>query len=152
MAAEEVKVFDWDDEVEFDGEGGGDFVTLEPGTYDFEVHKYERGTFTPKSENSKTPACNQIEITLKISTADGDAYVKDRFPLASTFEWKISSFFRSIGLKKHGERLRMQWDKAVGEKGRAKITKTKGNSDNIFFNNVDSYLDPVATAKGDVTW
>ena len=151
METKENIVFDWDDEIEFDGEGGN-FVTLEEGDYEFEVHKFERGHFTPSSANGKTPACNQANMTLKVSTENGDAYIVDKFPLASTMEWKISAFFRSVGLKKHGERLKMQWQESIGLKGKAHITKTAGKNDNVFFNNVGYYIDPVVKAEGDDEW
>ena len=38
---DENQVFDWDDEVEDDG-SSKEFVTLEPGKYDFEVVGFER--------------------------------------------------------------------------------------------------------------
>ena len=139
--AEEVKVFDWDDEIVNDGNETA-FVTLEPGDYDFEVVKFERGTFTPKA-GGKTPACNQAIVTLKISTDKGDCFIQDKFPMASTMEWKISAFFRSIGMKKHGEALKMDWNGSIGESGRATITKTKGEKQDVFFNNIKTYLDPV---------
>lgn len=139
---EETKVFDWDDEIQDDG-SQQEFITLEEGDYEFEVYKFERGHYTPKS-GAKTPACNQANVTLKITTDAGDTYVTERFPLASTMEWKISAFFRSIGLKKHGEKLKMQWNEAIGLKGRAHIVKTPGSKANTFFNNVDYYIDPVA--------
>jgi hypothetical protein len=143
--ADEVKVFDWDDEIENDG--NGDFVTVEEGDYEFEVTKFERGTYTP-GDKAKTPACNMAKITMKIETPEGDCFVNDNFPMASTMEWKISAFFRSIGLKKHGEKLKMKWNESIGCKGRAHITKTEGTQKNgIFFNNVGKYIDP--PAKGD---
>ena len=145
--AEDAKVFDWDDEIEFDGEDR-EFVTLEEGDYEFEVVKFERSHYTP-GQNAKTPSCNQADITLKIQTAAGDAFVVDRFPLASTMEWKISSFFRAIGLKKHGEKLKMKWTESIGCKGKAHITKTPGKTDGVFFNNVGRYIDPVAKAEDD---
>lgn len=140
--ADEVKVYDWEDEISDDG--NGNFITLEDGAYDFEVIKFERGHYTP-SASSKTPACNQANITIKISTADGDCYIMDKFPLASTMEWKASSFFRSVGLKKHGEPLKMRWGETIGCKGRAYITKTKGEKQDVYFNNVKNYFDPVKT-------
>jgi hypothetical protein len=147
MEAEKNVVFDWDDEIEFDGEGGN-FTTLEEGDYEFEVHKFERSRYTP-SASAKTPACNQADITLKVSTENGDAYIVDKFPLASTMEWKISAFFRSVGLKKHGERLKMQWQESIGLKGKAHITKSEGKNQGVFFNNVGYYIDPVAKAEDD---
>ena len=152
----EVKVYDWDDEIEDDGEGKA-FVILEEGDYDFEVSKFERGHYTP-SADAKTPSCNMAIITIKISTDEGDAYIMDKFPLASTMEWKVSSFFRSVGLKKHGEPIKMVWNESIGCKGRAHITKSEGTKrDGVFFNNVGRYIDPVAKPKkkdesGDDEW
>lgn len=143
---DEVKVYDWDDEIEYDGEEKS-FVVIEEGDYDFEVIKFERGHYTP-SANAKTPECNMAKITMKIEVENGECLVTDTFPLANTMEWKISSFFRSVGLKKHGEKLKMQWQKAIGCKGKAHITKTQGTrNDGVYFNNVGRYIDPVATNK-----
>lgn len=140
--ADEIKILDWDDEIENDGNGG--FITLEEGDYNFEVFKFERGHYTP-GPDSKIPACNQAIITLKISTKEGDAFVIERFPLASNMEWKLSAFFRSIGLKKHGEKLKMKWNESIGCKGKAHITKTEGSKGGVYFNNVGRFLDPVET-------
>ena len=137
----EVTTFAWDDEIVNDGQDRS-FVTLEPGTYDYTVHKFERGH---QNETDKLPACNKALVTIKISTDAGDCYITEGFPLCSKFEWKISSFFRSIGMKKHGEPLRMAWNESVGCTGRATITKDPGNKEGVFFNHVDSFLDPVKT-------
>lgn len=145
--SEEVKVLDWDDEIEYDGEDRS-FVTLEEGDYEFEVTKFERGHYTPKA-GAKTPACNQASMTLKVTTKEGDCFLTDNFPLASTMEWKISAFFRAVGLKKHGEKLKMQWKESLGLKGRAHITKTEGSKDGVYFNNVGYYIDPVAKGEDD---
>ena len=39
--------------------------------------------------------------------------------LYKTMEWKLSSFFRSIGQKQRGQRLVMNWNRVVGSQGRA---------------------------------
>lgn len=149
MSNVETKVFDWDDEIEFDGEERN-YVTLEEGDYEFEVTKFERSHYTP-SGDAKTPECNQAEITIKISTDEGDCFIVDKFPLASTMEWKISSYFRSVGLKKHGEKLKMKWQESIGCKGKAHITKSPGKKNpEIMFNNVGRYIDPVAKGKKEV--
>lgn len=149
--SDEVKVYDWDDEIEDDGEGFS-FVTLEEGDYEFEVTKFDRGHYTPKA-GAKTPACNQANVTIKISTEAGDCYITEGFPLASTMEWKASAFFRSVGLKKHGEKLKMRWSEIIGLKGRAHVTKTAGTKEGTFFNNVKYFIDPVAKEnKEDDPW
>ena len=122
----DMELFDWDDEILDDGEDR-EFLVLEPGTYDFEVTGFERAYYTAK-EGGKLPNCNEADITLKISTDKGDAFVRDRFFLVKSTEWRISSFFVSIGMKKHGEKLKMDWQGAVGKTGKCTITKTKGHS------------------------
>lgn len=146
----DVKLFDWDDEIVNDGEEVS-FVTLEEGDYEFEVTKFERGTYTPSS-TAKTPPCNQAIMTLKVGTDSGDCYLTEKFPLASTMEWKIAAFFRSVGLKKHGEPLKMCWQESIGCKGHAHVKKTAGSKDGVFFNNVDYFIDPKAGATEDNEW
>lgn len=147
------ETFDWDDEILDDGEQR-DFIVLEPGEYEFEVYNFERAFYTAKADG-KLPDCNEADITLKISTDEGDAFVKDKFYLVKACEWKISSFFVSIGLKKHGEPLRMDWNGSIGLTGRCKVTKDKGTkNDEVYFNNVKSYVAPKAKAAGeeDTPW
>ena len=41
--------------------------------------------------------------------------------LSKALTWKLSAFFRSIGQKKRGEKITMDWNKVLGAKGRAHI-------------------------------
>lgn len=108
-------VLDWNDAIEDDGQ---EFVLLEEGDYNFIVRDFERGRF-PGS--AKLPACNKATLTLEVDTRDGCAIVKHDLILCRNLEWRISSFFRAIGQKKHGERLVMDWNKVVGAQGRARF-------------------------------
>ena len=153
MSDNKYDTFDWEDEILDDGEDR-DFVVLEPGEYEFEVHKFERAFFTAKP-GGKLPDCNEADITIKISTPDGDAYVTDRFYLVKACEWKLSSFFVAIGMKKHGEPLRMNWNGAIGKTGKCKIEKRPGEKPDVYFNGVKSYVAPKVKANGeedDDTW
>ena len=132
------KVFDWDDVIEDDG-GEMTSVVLKPGVYDFEVWSVEKTYFTAK-EGSKIPDCPEADVMLKITAPEGTAYVKDRFYLVKTTEWRISSFYRSIGLKKHGEKFRMQWNDLEGRKGKVKIGNRSYQDE--MRNEVKSYIDP----------
>lgn len=139
---ENAKVFNWDDEIEKDDQ----FVTLEEGDYDFTVANFERGL---QDKTEKLPQCPKAIITLKV----GDATITENFALCGAMEWKISAFFRAIGMKKHGEKLRMDWQGSIGKTGRCHIVKTPGKNSNAIFNNVSKYYDYVPTkSAGDDTW
>ena len=130
---------DWDDTIENDGK---EFITLEEGDYNFTVTGFERGRF-PGS--AKIPACNKATVTAAVDDGSGGiANVKFDLILYRSLEWRISSFFRCIGQKKHGERLVMDWSKVVGSKGRARFkprTYTDKNGDERQANDIDYFYD-----------
>lgn len=130
--------FDWNDAIEQDGQ---EFILLEPGDYNFRITNFERGHF---AGSAKLPACNKATLTLEVDTREGCAYVKYDLILARSLEWKISSFFRCIGQKKHGERLVMDWNKVVGSEGRARFKHrpyTDKNGEQRVTNDVDTFYD-----------
>ena len=100
---------DWDDVFTQDGQ---EFIILEPGIYNFTVKEFKRGRF-PGSP--KIPACNKAELILEINSDKGPVSVKSDLIMFSSMEWKISSFLRSVGLKKHGETVKVKWDELVGK-------------------------------------
>ena len=128
---------DWDDEIEKDGQ---DFILLPEGDYVFEVIGCERGRFPG---GPKIPPCNKATITLQVKTPEGIARVRTDLLLYRTLEWKISSFFRSIGQKKHGERLVMDWNNVVGLRGRARFKVREYQKDGEIrqANDVDRFYD-----------
>ena len=131
-------VMDWNDSIEVYGQ---DFVLLPEGDYNFLVTGFERGRFPG---GPKIPACNKATITLQITSKEGISNIKFDLLLYRTVEWKISSFFRCIGQKKHGEKLAMDWNKVIGSIGRAKIkqrTYTNQNGEEKVVNDVDKFYD-----------
>lgn len=147
---EQNMYLDWNDTIENDGQ---EFITLEEGDYIFEVTGFERGRFPG---GTKIPACNKAALTLQVKTRDGIAVIKTDLLLYKTMEWKLSSFFRCIGQKKHGERLAMDWNRVVGSRGRAHFkprTYTDRDGNERQANDVDRFYDweekyfPVGEAK-----
>ncbi len=111
---------DWDSVLESDG---SEFTVLPECDATFEVISMERGTF-PGSE--KMCASPKATLTLKITDPEhGTINILDDLILHKKMEWKLSSFFRAIGLKQKGERLAMNWSKVVGSKGKAHIIASK---------------------------
>lgn len=122
MSENEVKTYDWDDEISNDGEGNYEETTVLPdGNYDFEVVKTEKAFYEPKP-GSSLPACNMCKVYLRILSDLGTSLVVENLYLCERTDWKISAFLRSIGLKKHGEAASVaQLLHCDGEKGRCQI-------------------------------
>ena len=120
--AQDNRIMDWNDTISSDAK---EFVTLPEGDYYFTVTGFERARF-PGS--AKLPACNKASLSLDIDNDRGIATARVDLILYRTLEWKIASFFSSIGQKKQGETVSMNWDKVVGARGRAHIKPRKYTS------------------------
>ena len=89
------------------------------------------------------PACNKATISINIDNDIGVATARFDLILYRTLEWKIASFFRCIGQKKHGEKVAMNWNGIIGARGRAHIkprTYQKGSEDRQV-NDVERFYD-----------
>lgn len=131
-------LIDWNDSIENDGQ---EFVLLPDGEYNFTVTNFERGRFPG---GPKVPACNKASITVQVDYEGKIAVVKFDLLLYRSLEWRISQFFRSIGQKKHGEKLTMDWNKVVGSKGRAYFkqkTYTNLGGEERTINDIDRFID-----------
>jgi len=108
------------EEIGYEGtieEESGGFTLLPEGDYDFTVSKVTRGRY---EGSDKMPACNSVTVELTIWGPQDKATITERFFLVKKFEWKLSQFFLSIGLKKHGEQLVMRWN-IEGMRGKCKV-------------------------------
>lgn len=135
----------WDAEIENDG---NDFVVAEPGDYNFVVTGFERARF---NGSEKMPPCNQAKLTIKLEIpgATGECVVKHNLFLHSKSEWKLCEFFTSIGQRKKGQRVSMNWNAVIGARGRCKVTKRSfKNKDNkeLWTNDIDKFYDPDSDA------
>lgn len=105
----------WDDQIVKDDE----FILLPEGDYDFVVSRFERARF---DGSNKMPPCNQAIVFLKIHHPElGDVEIRHSMLLHTKTEWMLSSFFTSIGQKKKGEPLKMNWPLVPGSSGRCKL-------------------------------
>ena len=138
------KTLTWDSTIENDG---SDKKLLPEGDYHFTVINFERGSF-PGS--AKMGPCPKASLTLDVE----DTIVHDDLYLHQKMEWRLSQFFRSIGLKKHGEACVMNWNAVLYATGMVHIVITQytdknGNTHDV--NKVAKYLDPVPDAFADNT-
>ena len=142
--AKDTNILDWDSTIENDGQG---FELLDEGDYDFTVTGFEKGMH---NGSAKIPPCPKAMLTLSVDTPAGVAEIKENMILYKTMEWKLSSFFRCIGMKKHGERLVMKWDHVLGASGRAHIVQREyvGNDGTTRkANNVAYFMDQIPEAQ-----
>ena len=130
----------WEDEIENEGSPR---VVLEPGEYPFTVQSFERARF---AGSEKVPPCPQAIVHLQINAPEGPVPMNVNLFLHTRFEWKLCQFFTSLGLRQHGEKLRMNWAAVAGRSGCCKITKRTYKDRNDVdreANDVDEFLDPI---------
>lgn len=114
--SEMERELNWDDEIEKES----NFVELPEGDYDFTIDHYERGR---SQGTDNIPASNMAIVFFNVKAPDGrETTIRENFILHTKLEWKLSELFRSVGLKKEGEKLRMNWNALPGLKGRARIS------------------------------
>jgi len=132
----ENEILDWNARIEDDGKG--EFTLLPAGEYTFRV------TNVDYTHSNKTNAPMAL-VTLEVEYDGELVNVFDYLVLTKKAEWKLSSFFRCIGLKKHGEPFEMNWNRALGAVGRAKVhtekfTKKDGTPGES--NKIKNYIEP----------
>lgn len=121
----------WDDTIEKDS----GFVLLPEGEYDFVVKMYERGRF---NGSDKMPPCAQATVHIEIDSPEGTATIKNNLFLHTKTEGILSSFFASIGQKKKGEPLRMNWNMVTGARGRCVVSQREYNGNT--YNEIKRFL------------
>ena len=114
---------DWNDTIEKDS---SDFITLPEGDYDFMVESFDRARH---NGSDNLPPCNKAILKIRIDDPAGTVIVTHNLFLHTKVEGLISAFFSSIGQKKKGEQLRMNWALVPGSRGRLKLGIRKYQKD-----------------------
>ena len=134
----------WDDEILEESS----FSILPEGDYEFTVKGFKRGRY---SGGAKLPACNKAELEIEVDDGKGNkGIVFHNLFLHTKCEGLLSAFFIAIGLKKHGEPLRMNWNAVNGAKGKFKIGihKRTGNDGQEKQNNqITKFYEPSEQPK-----
>ncbi|WP_294471470.1 DUF669 domain-containing protein [uncultured Ruminococcus sp.] len=107
--------YGWEDMISDEGK---EFVLLPEGDYDFTVSKIERARH---AGSEKMPPCNMAKVTVTVWGKEDKIEITENLFLCNKMEWKLSQFFLSIGLKKHGEPLKMNWAAAQGRSGKCHV-------------------------------
>ena len=107
--------FGWEDMITDEGK---EFVLLPEGDYDFTVTKVERARH---AGSEKMPPCNMAKVTVTVWGPEDKIDITENLFLCNKMEWKLSQFFLALGLKKHGEPLKMNWAAAQGKTGKCRV-------------------------------
>ena len=103
--------YEWDDEISADG----GFVDLPDGDYPFTIVSFDRERH---GGSAKLPPCNKAVLHIEVDGGEkGKAMIKSSLFLHSKTEGLLCAFFTSIGQRKHGETLKMDWSKVPGSAG-----------------------------------
>lgn len=132
----------WDDNIQKESE----FTLLPEGDYDFTVKSFTRGRH---QGSDKLPACNKAIVKIEVADGTDTTTIEHNFFLHTKCEGILSSFFIAIGQKKHGEPLKMNWNSAVGARGKCKVYIDKWTSNNgneMQSNKIRKFLEPTENA------
>lgn len=147
---ENGKELDWNDKIENDG---SEYMLLQAGDYDFEITDFERARH---GGSEKLPPCNKAVLSVKITAPDGQSTtIKHNLFLHSNCEGILSAFFRSIGQKKKGEPLHMNWNAVIGARGRCKVgihNWKNTNGDDMQSNQIKRFYEPVEGQQTGPQW
>jgi hypothetical protein len=135
----------WDETIEKDSE----YVLLPEGDYNFGVMSFERGRH---NGSDKLPPCNKATLKLNVWDDSGTQTIitKSLF-LHSSVEGLLCSFFTSIGQRKHGEKLAMNWATVVGSFGRCHVkvrNYKKDDGSDGQANEITKFLEPDESVTG----
>lgn len=143
MAENIERELGWEDEIEHESS----FVLVPEGDYDFEILRFERGRH---QGSAKLPACNKAILTIKVSNGKDEAELSHNLFLHSKTEGLLCAFFSALGLRKHGEKCKMNWNAVIGGKGRCKIEVNKYTNDKgeeRTNNRITKFYDPEPNAE-----
>lgn len=131
----------WDDTIIKEGE---EFPLIPEGDYEFIVEKFERSRF---NGSAKMPPCNQAKLTIKVFNSQVETHIIHTLLLHTKTEWALSQFFTSIGQKRKGEPLRMDWNRVFGASGKCEVIVneyTDKNGVKRKNNRIYKFLEPTA--------
>lgn len=119
------------------------------GDYRFMVKDWSISMYQPRDENSKIPACKQVDVTLLIPYHDENNSVVygqkvEHFKLLARLKFAITNFFIACGIGKRGDEFTIDFDQCVGKVGTCKVSQQVGGNGNLFTNIEEFYAPDVA--------
>lgn len=109
---------DWNSEIE------ETYLDLPDGTYEYKVTELERGHYEPKPTSKIKEPCPQVKVIVEVQDPNGSdqkAKLNSLLLLHTRTKGLLCNFFRSVGLMKKGEPLKMDWN-VIGKTGKLVLT------------------------------
>lgn len=134
---------DWNSEIE------ETYLDLPDGNYDFTVVELERGHYEPKPDSKIKEPCPQVKVYVEIKDPNSDqkAKVNSLLILHTRTKGLLCNFFRSIGVMKKGESLKMDWN-VIGKTGKLKLSHNDKN-----YMQIEKFLSPEeTTTQAKTSW
>ena len=119
------------------------------GDYRFMVKGWGTSMFQPRDENSKIPACKQVDVTLLIPYRDENGNVVygqkvEHFKLLARLKFVITNFFIACGIGRRGDEFRLDFDQCIGKVGTCKVQQQVGGNGNLYARIEEFYAPDVA--------
>ena len=126
---------DWNSEIE------ETYLDLPDGTYEYKVVELERGHYEPKPDSKIKEPCPQVKVFVEVKDPNSDQKVKlnSLLILHTRTKGLLCNFFRSIGVMKKGETLKMDWN-VIGKTGKLKLSHNDKN-----YMQIEKFLSPEET-------
>lgn len=134
---------DWNSEIE------ETYLDLPDGNYDFTVVELERGHYEPKPDSKIKEPCPQVKVYVEIKDPNSDqkAKINSLLILHTRTKGLLCNFFRSIGVMKKGETLKMDWN-VIGKTGKLKLSHNDKN-----YMQIEKFLSPEeTTTQAKTSW
>jgi len=117
--------------------------TLLPvGDYKFTVLDYKQGEYTQKDTGQVK---KKVTVIIGIDYQGEQVQIQESLPLLKSMEWKFCTLFTSIGDRKHGQPLQMDWTRIHGKMGMCSIKHeqyTNKYGEKATSAKVDKFLEP----------
>lgn len=119
------------------------------GDYSFMVKSWEVSMYQPRDENSKIPACRQVDVTLLIPYRDENGNPVygtkvEHFKLLARLKFVITNFFVACGIGKRGDSFKLDFDQCIGKTGTCKVIQQVANNGNVYAQISEFYSPDVA--------
>lgn len=115
-----------------------EFEPFPPGNYPFRVVEITRGQFDGSKKMAPSP---KVDVTCEVFDEHSNKSIRVRRSLIlnSKTAFVIAQFFESIGKKKKGEPIKMDWN-VIGSGGYLELGQRKSTTNGKMYNEIKRFI------------